>query len=132
MRLMTPHYRRPTAKKCTVIHSFSAHSDGLVNQVVSRSCYHWAVFQNEKIAAKANHTREDEMKDLAGHPSDADFVDRLIDQVVADPERVDDVKTLLRHKMAAPDALNVVEKPSVVAAPAAEDDVDDLWDNVPI
>ena len=72
------------------------------------------------------------MTDLAGHPKDADFVDRLIDQVVADPKRVDDVKTLLRHKMSEPDALNLVDR--TVPAPAVDqdEDVDDLWDNVPI
>lgn len=73
------------------------------------------------------------MKDLGEYPSEADFVDRLIDQVVADPDRIDDVKTLLRHKMAAPEALNVVSDARAHSvADATEDDVDDLWDNVPI
>ena len=73
------------------------------------------------------------MKDLGEYPSEADFVDRLIDQVVADPDRIDDVKTLLRHKMAAPEALNVVSDAKTRSvSDATEDDVDDLWDNVPI
>lgn len=73
------------------------------------------------------------MNDLAGHPMDAEYVERLIDQAVADPNRVDDVKMLLRHKMTSPKGLEVVE-PSPVQAPAAVDeaDEDDLWDNVPV
>ncbi len=74
------------------------------------------------------------MKDLAGHSTDADFVDRLIDQVVADPDRVEDVKTLLRHKMTADKPLApVIETTRKQAEQASEeDDADDLWDNVPI
>lgn len=73
------------------------------------------------------------MKNLAVDTSDADYVDRLIDQVVADPERVDDVKKLLRYKMAAPEGLNVVEKPvRATAKTVIDEDADDLWDNVPI
>ena len=73
------------------------------------------------------------MNDLAINTADADYVDRLIDQVVADPERVDDVKKLLRHKMAAPEGLNLVEKAQTTTPVVdVEDDVEDLWDNVPI
>ena len=73
------------------------------------------------------------MNDLAINTADADYVDRLIDQVVADPERVDDVKKLLRHKMAAPEGLNLVEKAQPTTPVVdVEDDVEDLWDNVPI
>lgn len=73
------------------------------------------------------------MNDLSVNTSDADYVDRLIDQVVADPDRVDDVKKLLRHKIAAPDRLNVVDAPKrTTPTPEIDDDVEDLWDNVPI
>lgn len=73
------------------------------------------------------------MTDLAINTSDVEYVDRLIDQVVADPDRVEDVKKLLHHKMAAPEGLNVVpERSAPTSSLADDDDVEDLWDNVPI
>lgn len=70
------------------------------------------------------------MKDLTGNMLDTDYVERLIDQVVADPTRVDDVKTLLRHKMTGSEPLSVVS--SEVPEAYSAMDVDDLWDNVPV
>ena len=70
------------------------------------------------------------MKDLAGDPAELDYVDRLIDQVVADPTRGDDVKTILKHKMKEPDALAIVRKP--LSPARSEEEADDLWDNVPV
>lgn len=73
------------------------------------------------------------MNDLAGHPMDADYVERLIDQAIADPDRVADVKMLLRHKMNSPKGLEVVSPPAPRNAVASRDaDEDDLWDNVPV
>lgn len=69
------------------------------------------------------------MKDLAGHLMDAEYVERLIDQAVADPDRIDDVKMLLRHKMSSPNVLEVV---APQPARVHEMDEDDLWDNVPV
>ena len=73
------------------------------------------------------------MNDLAVNTLDAEYVDRLIDQVIADPERVDDVKKLLRYKMATPDGPNLVQKHGAPAPSLVDDDdLEDLWDNVPI
>ncbi len=70
------------------------------------------------------------MKDLTEGPAQLDYVDRLIDQVVADPARGDDVKTLLKHRMTEPESLSVVRAKS--ESLPLDDDVEDLWDNVPV
>ena len=70
------------------------------------------------------------MADLTGAPAELEYVDRLIDQVVADPARGDDVKTLLKHKMSDAEAFALVEKQS--QSVHGDDDVEDLWDNVPV
>ncbi|MDJ1016977.1 MAG: hypothetical protein QNJ35_10730 [Paracoccaceae bacterium] len=66
-------------------------------------------------------------------PEARDDVDVIIDTLLAEPERAEDLKTMLRHKMAAPEVVAVahakpVSKPDI----DAQDDVEDLWDNVPV
>lgn len=76
------------------------------------------------------------MKDLPHPERERDDVDHLIDALVADPGSAEDVKTLLRHKMAAPGVVAVapstLKKPCEATAAEADEDVDELWDNVPI
>ena len=66
--------------------------------------------------------------------SDADDVDALVEALVAHPERADDVKALLRRKLAAPDVVRVLmpEKAITDTPKDIDDSEDDLWDNVPI
>ncbi|MXQ06772.1 hypothetical protein GQ651_02820 [Alphaproteobacteria bacterium GH1-50] len=73
------------------------------------------------------------MKDLPATYGDRDDVDHLIDRLLADPGTVEDVKTLLRHKMSAPDVIAVAPVCArSLQADRAEEDVEDMWDNVPI
>ena len=61
-----------------------------------------------------------------------DDIDKIVDALVADPSRADDIKSLLRGKLAAPESVNVAyAAPSARAVPA-QTDLDDMWDNVPI
>jgi hypothetical protein len=59
-----------------------------------------------------------------------DEVDRIVETLLAHPERASELKTLLRNR---------IENPSVVQfAPVADpltlpiEDADDMWDNVPV
>ena len=76
------------------------------------------------------------MKDMPHAENERDDVDHLIDSLVANPSSAEDVKTLLRHKMAAPDVVTVapstLKRPCEATAVDEDEDVDDLWDNVPI
>ena len=73
------------------------------------------------------------MKDLADTYADRDDVDHLIDRLLADPGTADDVKTLLRHKMSAPDVVAVAPVTSRRTRQTdTEDDLEDMWDNLPI
>lgn len=55
-----------------------------------------------------------------------DDVDRIVDTLLAEPARADDIKTLLRHRLGMD---RVVHLKSAVNA---SDDLDDMWDNVPV
>ncbi len=76
------------------------------------------------------------MKDLPHPEGERDDVDQLIDTLIANPGSAEDVKTLLRHKMAAPDVVSLapstLKKRCETAAADNDDDADDLWDNVPV
>ena len=67
-------------------------------------------------------------------PEPRDDVDVIIDTLLAEPERAEDLKTMLRHKMAAPEVGAVAHAKPVAAPPEidTQDDVEDLWDNVPV
>ena len=75
------------------------------------------------------------MKDLTTCDSDVqirDDIDRIVATILADPERAEDMKALLRLKMVAPEVLAAVPDVPVARRPAPEPDVDDLWDNMPV
>lgn len=72
------------------------------------------------------------MKDLPTTATGDDDIDRIVDALVADPTRADDIKCLLRGKIAAPDSVNVAFPAARYSAAVAQTDVDDMWDNVPI
>ncbi len=68
------------------------------------------------------------------HVQNQDEVDKIVDALVADPTRANDVKALLKRKIAAPDIVTMViprATPSKVAVSEDESE-DDLWDNVPV
>lgn len=67
-------------------------------------------------------------------PHSQDEVDEIVDALVADPTRANDVKAILRHKISAPDIVRMVapKTGSARAAITEEDLDDDIWDNVPI
>ncbi|MGI9393855.1 MAG: hypothetical protein ACR2OY_04355 [Boseongicola sp.] len=63
-----------------------------------------------------------------------DEVDEIVDALVADPTRANDVKAQLRRKIAAPDIVQLVVPRTAEHKPATgEDDPDDdVWDNMPV
>lgn len=63
-------------------------------------------------------------------PTMSDDIDRIVDVILEDPQRVDDMKRLLRTKMSAPDDVSVMPQVAPVRARTVEPD--DLWDNVPV
>ena len=73
--------------------------------------------------------RRDE--DLVAASFDED-VDAIVDAVAADPSCADSAKALLTNKMRAPEMVRVVSPKPVVAKVASFEDVDDMWDNVPV
>lgn len=59
-----------------------------------------------------------------------DDIDRIVAVLLNDPGRADDMKHLLRQKMKAPSSVRVAV-PRVPVRAMAED-VEDMWDNVPV
>lgn len=55
-----------------------------------------------------------------------DDVDRLVDTLLAEPARAEDIKTMLRRRLRG-DATTHLK-----AVPSGADDLDDMWDNVPV
>ena len=73
-----------------------------------------------------------ELKECATAASfDAD-VDAIVNAVLADPSCANDAKALLTSKLKAPETVRVVAPKPVPVHVATQDDVDDMWDNVPI
>ena len=64
-------------------------------------------------------------------PTDLDDVDALVEALVADPSRAEDVKALLRERLAMPSADRPTSA-SVIALVRDSAYEDDLWDNVPV
>ena len=59
-----------------------------------------------------------------------DSVDRLIDDVLREPSRAEDVKRALRRRMAEP---TPARSPAMAhLRPGPDGDEDDLWENLPI
>lgn len=59
-----------------------------------------------------------------------DDVDRIVDSLLADPDRAEDVKSLLRRRLMDPGPVRF--KPVVIPRSQASEDVEDMWDNVPV
>jgi hypothetical protein len=59
-----------------------------------------------------------------------DDVDRIVDALVADPTRAEDLKSVLRSKLVAPDAVRVALPFRAVSV--ASEEAEDMWDNVPV
>lgn len=66
------------------------------------------------------------MSNAMRQASRKDDVDTLVDTLLAEPDRADDIKSMLRHKL---DMAGIVHLKPV---PASTDDLDDMWDNVPV
>ena len=58
-------------------------------------------------------------------------VDEIVEALVADPTCAEDVKALLKQKLAAPDVVRMIA-PKPTRTAAANDEADDMWDNVPV
>ncbi|SER56830.1 hypothetical protein SAMN04490244_101510 [Tranquillimonas rosea] len=56
-----------------------------------------------------------------------DEIDRLVDTVLTQPERIDEVKAALRRRLSSSADLRVAS-----TRPVATAEPDDLWDNVPV
>ncbi len=62
-----------------------------------------------------------------------DDVDALVDTLVRDPSKADDVKAVLKSRILKPQPVNLKSEPAVAKANFEDDqDDDDLWDNVPV
>ena len=72
------------------------------------------------------------LKDNVEPGNGRDDIDRIVDALLANPDQISDIKTLLRHKLSAPETVHVA-RPAAVPVPAdLAEDVDDFWDNVPV
>jgi hypothetical protein len=82
--------------------------------------------------------REESMKSITVKAPARDEIDSIVDGLLADPSRVDDVKGVLRRRFAlvAPHAALVqmrqVERATPARNAALSSDDDDLWENVPV
>ena len=67
-------------------------------------------------------------------PQSKDEVDEIVDALVADPTCANDVKAMLRRKIAAPDIIHMVapKVPSSKNSVSEEESDDDVWDNMPV
>lgn len=72
------------------------------------------------------------LKDNVQPDRGTDDIDRIVDALLENPERISDIKTLLRNKMIAPETVHVVNPVATATATADDGDLDDLWDNVPV
>jgi plasmid stabilization system protein ParE len=66
------------------------------------------------------------MKQMRTSPSARDEVDRIVDELLDDPSRAEDMKQRLRRHLGA--ASGTLRRPAA-AAPA---EPDDLWENLPV
>ena len=66
------------------------------------------------------------MRTVFKKPECEDDVDRLIDKLLAEPDRVEDIKSKLRRSLGKDRVV------SLRPVSSASDDVDDMWDNVPV
>lgn len=59
-----------------------------------------------------------------------DDVDQIVDTLLADPGRAEDIKTILRKKLNVQNVVGFSARRSASTMPT--DDVEDMWDNVPV
>lgn len=59
-----------------------------------------------------------------------DEVDRLVDSLLTNPDRVDDIKSQIRRRIMASRVVPLSSVPPSVRA--SSEDEDDMWDNVPV
>lgn len=61
-----------------------------------------------------------------------DDVDTLVDEVLSDPSKADDVKAALKRRVFGPQIVDFRVKLTRRASDGDEDAESDLWDNVPV
>ncbi len=59
-----------------------------------------------------------------------DDVEQIIEALAADPSQVEDVKSMLLERKKLPGVVRLEARHRAVAV--VSDDVDDMWDNVPV
>lgn len=59
-----------------------------------------------------------------------DELDRIVETLLAHPERASELKSLLRHRIENPSVVQF--SPVAAPLPAPVEDADDMWDNVPV
>ncbi|MEL7027230.1 MAG: hypothetical protein AAGO57_08395, partial [Pseudomonadota bacterium] len=69
------------------------------------------------------------MKDIMEPGRERDDIDRIVEALLDNPERAQDIKNLLRQKMNAPDVLRVMSATAAERPDDPEPDSDDFWDN---
>lgn len=72
------------------------------------------------------------LKDNVEHGHGRDDIDRIVDALLANPDRISDIKTLLRSKITSPDTVRVAYPVAEPELAEADTDSDDFWDNVPV
>ncbi len=72
------------------------------------------------------------LKDTLDPDTGQDDIDRIVDALLERPDRVSDIKTLLRNKMYSPDVVRVAHPLESAPEEARANDIDDFWDNVPV
>lgn len=71
------------------------------------------------------------MKDLLDRRHhESDDIDRIVDALIADPSRAEDMKSILRGKMRSPGKVKVAFAAPGLTEAALE--AEELWDNVPV
>lgn len=70
------------------------------------------------------------MKQAMRQANREDDVDTMVDSLLADPNRADDIKSMLRQRLAEDGVVPLRSVPKAVSA--ISDDLDDMWDNVPV
>lgn len=66
------------------------------------------------------------------HWRSRDEVDEMIEALVSDPSRAEDIKALLKRKIAAPAPAGAVPPGRAQVLAFGDEGEDDPWDNVPV
>jgi len=62
-----------------------------------------------------------------------DDVDHLVDELMKDPSRAEDIKAVLKQRISKPQPVNFKTEPASIRSFVGDDnEEDDLWDNVPV